>query len=147
MVSDRLRKGVLIVDDNDADIELLRQLFAAKEPDADVRPAMNEEEFLNFIRLKDGQLSVPDIDIVIVDFNMPRDEGIAVLKRLKSDPSLRKIPVIVFSGSESKGSIRKAYELGANSYLVKPVAFDELSNIVDLIIRFWLHIACLPSQK
>ena len=146
MISDGRRKGILIVDDSESDIELLKGLFASKDPDVTIGGAMNEAEFLNFVESRSGHSSIPNVDIVLVDFNMPRNDGIAVLKRLKSDPDLRKTPVIVFSGSESERDIRQAYELGANSYLVKPVAFNELSGIVDLIIHFWLQSACLPNR-
>ena len=147
MVSDGQRKGILIVDDSESDIELLRGLFASKDPDVMISVATNEDAFLKLVETRRGHSSIPNVDIVMIDFNMPRNDGVAVLKRFKSDPELRKIPVIVFSGSESEKDIRQAYELGANSYLVKPVAFDDLSRIVDLIIHFWLQSACLPNRK
>jgi chemotaxis family two-component system response regulator Rcp1 len=146
MASDGQKRGILLVDDSESDTELLKGLFRSKDPDLMIGVAMNEGEFLNLVVGKREQSSIPNVDIVLLDFNMPRNEGVAVLKRLKSDPDLRKIPVIVFSGSDSERDIRQAYELGANSYLVKPVAFDELSRIVDLIIHFWLQSACLPNR-
>ncbi len=147
MGCDKKQKRVLIVDDSESDTELFKGLFASKNPDAVISVAQTKDEVQKFIAVEEGHSSMPCIDLVIVDFNMPKDDGIAVLKNLKSDPDLSSIPVVVFSGSDSKKDIQEAYRLGANSYLVKPVQFDELSKVVSLIDTFWLKSACLPSRE
>ncbi len=147
MLSDGQTKGVLIVDDSESDIILLKGLFASKDPELIVRTAMNEQEFTRMIQHRGSRALIPNVDIVVLDLNMPKDDGVAVLKKLKSDPDLRTIPVIVFSGSESQDDVKRAYELGANSYLVKPVSYDELSKVVGLIDDFWLHSSCLPHRR
>ncbi len=145
--SEDQRKGVLVVDDNESDLVLLRGLFASKDPDLIINTATSEEEFAGLIKCQNGRTMLPDTDIVLLDFNMPRDGGLAILKRMKSDAELRRIPVIVFSGSGSEADVKQAYEMGANSYVVKPVAFEDLSKSVALILEFWLQRACLPHRQ
>ena len=140
------RREVLVVDDSDADIALFEQLLAKKNPNAVVHPATSSDEVDDLI-LK-GDRSESDIDLVIIDLNMPKEGGLAVLRKLKSDENLRKIPVIVFTGSESELDVKQAYELGANSYLVKPVAFEELSKVIGFIDSYWLRgVSQLPSRR
>ncbi len=140
------RRGILIVDDSESDTDLMKGLFASKDPDSVVQVASSVDEVRKFIHETDGRSTMPNVDIVIVDLNMPKGGGIEVLRTLKSDPDLKRIPVIVFSGSDSKTDIQNAYELGANSYLVKPVLFADLSKMISIIDAFWLKSTCLPKH-
>ena len=138
------RKEILIVDDSDADVELLQHLLSAKNPNAVIHSVATGDEVLNFMRKKKDPQKTQNIDLVIIDLNLPKGGGLDILKELKSDENLRRVPVIVFTGSESEQDVDKAYELGANCYLVKPVAFEELSKVVGFIDSVWLRGSHLP---
>jgi CheY-like chemotaxis protein len=139
-------KEILIVDDSDADVALFEQLLASKNPSAVVHSAGSSDEAESYVRIGDG--STPDIDLVIIDLSMPKEGGLAILKRIKSDQDLRRIPVIIFSGSESERDVERAYELGANSYLVKPVEFEEFKRVVGFIDSYWLRgLSQLPHRR
>ena len=87
----------------------------------------------------------PRPDIVLLDLNMPRRNGREVLEELKRDPALRSIPVIIFSTSSSPFDVQDCYDRHANSYLVKPIDFDGLGEIVRALDAFWLRQAELPE--
>jgi two-component system response regulator len=81
---------------------------------------------------------------VLLDINMPRKNGCEVLEEIRCDQSLKLIPVVIFTSSESQDDIRRAYELGANCYVTKPVDLDEMDKVVKAINHFWISIAKLP---
>ena len=83
-------------------------------------------------------------DMIFLDLNLPKIDGREVLKFIKSTPAYRRIPVIVFSSSEREEDISTAYELGANTYISKSTVFDEFSQAMDIINRYWGQIALLP---
>jgi len=82
--------------------------------------------------------------MIFLDLNLPKIDGREVLKFIKSTPAYRRIPVIVFSSSEREEDISTAYELGANTYISKSTVFDEFSQAMDIINRYWGQIALLP---
>ncbi len=83
-------------------------------------------------------------DLIFLDLNLPKVDGREVLKFIKSTPAYRRIPVIVFSSSEREEDISIAYELGANTYISKSAVFDEFTQAMDVINRYWGQIALLP---
>jgi two-component system, response regulator len=86
-------------------------------------------------------------DLVILDLNMPRKDGREALKEIKSDPELRKIPVVIFTTSRADTDIGLAYELGANSFISKPVAFDALVKVMKVIKAYWFDSVILPINR
>jgi len=81
---------------------------------------------------------------ILLDLNMPKKDGREVLKELKQHPVFKKIPVIVFTTTKNEIEIRRCYELGANSYVVKPISFDALLKVVENIRSFWFQTASIP---
>jgi len=81
---------------------------------------------------------------ILLDLNMPKKDGREVLKELKQHPVFKKIPVIVFTTTKNEIEIRRCYELGANSYIVKPISFDALLKVVENIRSFWFQTASIP---
>jgi len=81
---------------------------------------------------------------ILLDLNMPKKDGREVLKELKQHPVFKKIPVIVFTTTKNEIEIKRCYELGANSYVVKPISFDALLKVVENIRSFWFQTASIP---
>ncbi|WP_040547538.1 response regulator [Pedosphaera parvula] len=86
-------------------------------------------------------------DLVIIDLNMPRKDGREALKEIKLDAELKKIPVVIFTTSRADTDISLAYQLGANSFITKPVAFDALVNVMKAIKAYWFDAVILPINK
>lgn len=82
--------------------------------------------------------------LIILDLNMPKKDGREVLKEIKNHPTYKTIPVIVFTTTKNEMEVRRCYELGANSYIVKPVSFDGLLNVIREIKNFWFNTVVLP---
>lgn len=83
--------------------------------------------------------------LILLDLNMPKKDGREVLKQIKDDPELKKIPIVVFTTTRNEHDIKRCYELGANSYVVKPVSYDELLKVVSFIRNYWFDISSIPS--
>ena len=142
---------VILMADDDADDRLL-----AKDALAECRLANelhfveNGEELLEFLHHKGkySQLSSsPRPGLILLDLNMPKKDGREALKEIKSDPELRKIPVVVLTTSKADTDIGRIYELGANSFISKPVSFDSLVGVMKVIGHYWFEIVELPGKK
>ena len=81
---------------------------------------------------------------ILLDLNMPKKDGREALKEIKQHPIFKKIPVIIFTTTKSENEIRRCYELGANTYIVKPVSFDALIKVVEDIREYWFNTASIP---
>jgi CheY-like chemotaxis protein len=135
---------VLLVEDNPADVRLLREALAEGQIEVELEVARNGEQAIRVLgdALRDGT-HLPDL--VLLDFNLPRKNGAEVLVEVKADPRLRRIPVIVISGSSADHDVRAAYDLHANAYMRKPKDYPGLRELVANIAHFWLEQALLPS--
>lgn len=140
-------KSILLVEDNPDD-ELLTVRALNKLDRIKVTVAESGTEALNLLfnnqDIQDPQHSkVPDL--VLLDLNLPVVDGLTVLKKIRSDERTKKIPVIVLTSSGEEKDIRESYELGANSYIRKPVDFLEFKKIANLIGEYWLMLNISPS--
>ncbi len=139
---------VILMADDDADDRML------------ARDAMHESRLGNpFHLVEDGQelmdylrregkyatQSAPRPGLILLDLNMPRKDGRQALTEIKNDPDLRRIPVVVLTTSKTEEDILRSYDLGANSYITKPVTFDRLVEIVRTLGVYWFNIAQLPD--
>ena len=131
---------ILVVDDSAEDVLLLEEALQEFGLDAELESACDGEQAM--LRLRDGE---PLPDLVLLDLNMPRRSGREVLEELKQDAALRALPVIIFSTSSSPTDIGDCYDGHANSYLVKPMDFDGLGDVVRALDAFWLRQAALPG--
>lgn len=138
---------ILLVDDNVGDVVLTKEALSAAGFQNRVSIARDGCEALDFLRRSGVFSTAPRPDLVLLDINMPRKNGCEVLEEIRCDPALRLIPVVIFTSSESQEDIRRAYELGANCYVTKPVDLDEMDRVVKAITHFWLTIAKLPRQS
>jgi CheY-like chemotaxis protein len=132
---------ILVVDDSAEDIQLLEEAIQEYGLDVELESASDGELALR--RLRNGQ---PLPDLVLLDLNMPRRSGREVLAELKQDAGLRALPVIIFSTSSSPFDVEDCYDRHANSYLVKPIDFDGLGDVVRALDAFWVRQAALPGE-
>jgi len=138
---------ILIAEDDADDRYLLQTAFAEVGCSEQIDFVENGIEVLNYL---DNIYAGNDIDIkvlpgfILLDLNMPKKDGREVLKELKQHPVFKKIPVIVFTTTKNEIEIKRCYELGANSYIIKPISFDALLKVVENIRSFWFHTASIP---
>lgn len=136
---------ILLVDDNPADVGLVCEALAAGGRGNHVNAVPDGEEAIAFLRRTGKYRDARFPALVILDLNLPRKDGRAVLAEVKSDLTLRKIPVVVFTTSRSIRDIRCSYELGANCYVSKPGNLRDFFAAVQALEQFWLGFASLPS--
>ena len=141
---------ILMADDDADDRRLTQEAFEEGRLINDVRFVENGEQLLEYLR-KEGAYAppaeAPRPGLILLDLNMPRKDGRTVLKELKTDPELRQIPVVVLTTSKADEDIYKSYDLGVNSYIVKPVTFEALVDILQTLEKYWFEIVELPPSK
>jgi CheY-like chemotaxis protein len=139
-----------MADDDADDRRLTQEAFEEGRLINDVRFVENGEQLLDYLR-KEGAYAppadAPRPGLILLDLNMPRKDGRAVLKELKTDPDLRQIPVVILTTSKADEDIYKSYDLGVNSYIVKPVTFEALVDILQTLEKYWFEIVELPPDK
>jgi chemotaxis family two-component system response regulator Rcp1 len=136
---------ILLVEDNPGDVRLTVE--ALKEGKVRNRLSVVEDgvEALAFLRQEGKYADAPRPDVILLDLNLPRKDGRAVLAEIKADESLRRIPVVVLTTSSSEQDILRSYDLHANCYITKPVDLEQFIEVVKGIEEFWLTIVKLPT--
>lgn len=137
------RFNILLVDDSEADARLFELALREVAPRVTLYWVATGDEALEAVQGGDRFKDVLGIDIVVLDLNMPKMGGFQVLEKLKASNAL--VPVIVLSSSRSVNDVERAYQMGANSYLVKPMTIEGLHDLVRGISRYWLELAKLPA--
>ena len=137
---------ILQVEDNDADVRLTRE--ALRESGDGVRLSVvgDGEQALAYLRNEPGFEDSPRPHLVLLDLNLPRKDGLEVLREMRADPSLAQIPVIVVSSSTQTRDVDACYAAGANAFVGKPLELDEFIAGIEAIREFWLGVAQLPSS-
>lgn len=138
---------VLLVDDNPADVGLTREALAGGRHQLQVRDVLDGEEAMAYLHQSGQYAHVSRPDLVILDLNLPKKHGRAVLAEIKADEDLRTIPVVVFSTSRSMSDIAGSYKLGANCYLSKPGDLNGYFSAVRSLDEFWFGHASLPREE
>jgi two-component system, chemotaxis family, response regulator Rcp1 len=136
---------LLLVEDNYGDVLLTREACQNARMPNNLSVAGDGEEALSMLRREGRHANHPRPDLILLDLNLPRMDGREVLDTIKSDPALLRIPVIVLTSSAAEIDVLRSYDLKANSYVVKPVNFDRLQEIIASIESFWLTIVALPT--
>lgn len=139
-----------MADDDADDRRLTQEAFEEGRLINDVRFVENGEQLLDYLRRQGAYAppaDAPRPGLILLDLNMPRKDGRTVLKELKTDPELRQIPVVVLTTSKADEDIYKSYDLGVNSYIVKPVTFEALVDILQTLEKYWFEIVELPPSK
>ncbi len=150
MNKDAMPITILMADDDDDDKRLTQEALEEGRLINDVRFVANGEELMDYLH-RTGKYAppaeTPRPGLILLDLNMPRKDGRTVLKEIKSDPELRQIPVVVLTTSKADEDIFKSYDLGVNSYIVKPVTFEALVDILQTLEKYWFEIVELPPRK
>ena len=136
---------LLLVEDNSGDVMLTRAAFQDAKVANNLTVAKDGEQAMSMLRRTGPYGNQPVPDLILLDLNLPRMDGREVLQAIRSDPTLSRIPVIVLTSSYADTDILKSYDLQANGYIVKPVDFERLQEVVASIESFWFTVVVLPS--
>ncbi|MDB9373516.1 response regulator [Nodularia sphaerocarpa] len=140
---------ILMADDDQDDHILVREALAESQLPMDLHIVSNGEELLDYLYnrgLYSDKSQAPPPGLILLDLNMPKKNGLEVLKDIKTDAMLRRIPVIVLSTSDDKEDIYHTYNLGANSFITKPFTFVALVEIMKRIGKYWFDTVQLPLE-
>ncbi|OGS62520.1 MAG: two-component system response regulator [Flavobacteria bacterium GWF1_32_7] len=138
---------ILLVEDNEGDILLTQDAFEESKINTEISVARNGQEALDFLYNKGAFLDAKRPDLILLDINLPIYNGHEVLKQIKTDLNLKKIPVIMLTTSAFSNDIGQAYENNCNSYVKKPLDMDEFIDAILKIENFWLELCTLPSEQ
>jgi two-component system response regulator len=138
-------KHVLLVEDDAGDVVLARESLSNLQVPLELSVVRDGVEAMYFLRREGAYIDAIRPDFVILDLNLPRMDGWAVLRSVKSDERFKSIPVIVLTTSKSDVDIRAAYQLGANCFISKPPGLVGYEAAMQRLGEFWLHIAKLPD--
>jgi two-component system, chemotaxis family, response regulator Rcp1 len=138
---------LLLVEDSEPDVRLT--IEALKEAKVKNRLWVVEDgvEALDFLHRRGRHAAAPRPDLILLDLNLPRKDGRQVLKEIKDDDTLKRIPVVVLTTSKSEEDVCRAYDLHANCYITKPVDFNRFMEVIKSVEKFWLTIVTLPDER
>jgi CheY-like chemotaxis protein len=140
---------ILMADDDEDDRLLTREAMEEARLINDLRFVEDGVELLAYLH-REGSWSEPGAaprpGLILLDLNMPRMDGRTALEHIKADPALRRIPVVVLTTSKAEEDILRSYDLGAASFISKPVTFSALVNLVGTLGRYWTSIVSLPPS-
>ena len=137
---------LLIVDDNPADVGLIREALARSAHHSQINGVGDGVEAMAFPDRRGNYANAVRPDLVILDLNLPKKDGLAVLAAMKAGPELRRIPVVIFSTSQLRKDVVRAYEMGANCYVNKPGNLKDYFSAIKSIEEFWFGFASLPQR-
>ena len=138
--------NLLLVEDNPGDVRLTQEALMQNQLDLKLHVAFDGEQALDFLYKKGDNEEAPRPDLILMDINIPKYSGIEVLEKIKNDPNLKKIPVVMLTTSDTNNDVSKCYELGANAYTIKPLDFENFINMINSIYNFWFVNVKLPKD-
>lgn len=138
---------ILLADDDEDDLLLTRDAFLENRLTNELKFVRNGEELLEYLTHQGAYNpdNAPKPDLILLDLNMPRKDGREALKLIKSDSVLRRIPVVIFTTSKAEEDILNSYELGVNSFITKPMSFNDMLRITKSIGDYWFQVVSLPN--
>ncbi len=141
---------ILLVEDNPMDVELTVRAFKRNKMSNPVKIVRDGQEALDYL-FRRGEFADPDKSpipgLILLDIRLPRVDGLEVLREFKSHPVYRPVPVVMLTTSQDDGDVAKSYDLGANSYIVKPVDFDKFLEVVERIELYWILTNVQPPRS
>jgi CheY-like chemotaxis protein len=138
---------VLLVEDDPGDVHMTREAFEDFKVANNLNVVSNGEDAIAFLRREGDYTDAPVPDLVLLDLNLPRKDGREVLREIKSDESLRHIPVVVLTTSSAEEDVLRSYDLHANAYVTKPVDFERFIEVVRRIDDFFVTVVRLPRRS
>jgi CheY-like chemotaxis protein len=140
---------ILYADDDAEDRMLVKDAWAENRLANDLHFVEDGEELMDYLRRR-GQYThlanQPLPGMILLDLNMPRKDGREALQEIKADPRLRSIPVVILTTSKAEEDILRAYDLGVNSFILKPVTFQSLVDLTLTLSKYWFEVVELPSE-
>ena len=141
---------VLLIAEDDPDDQLLvREALEENRLANDIYFVNNGEELLDFLYHR-GRYTTEDApfpDLILLDLNMPKVDGRQALAIIKADPELHRIPIVVLTTSRAEEDVLRTYDLGVNSFIVKPVTFEALVHVTKMLTQYWFSIVRLPARE
>jgi len=141
---------ILYADDDAEDRMLVKDAWSESRVANEMVFVEDGEQLMDYLQRR-GQYAQlagsPLPGLILLDLNMPRKDGREALKEIKSDPRLRSIPIVILTTSKAEEDIFRAYDLGVNSFIVKPVTFQSLVDLTLALNRYWFEIVELPSRR
>ncbi len=137
---------ILLVEDNPGDVRLTVEVFKIGKVRNRLAVVTDGFEALDYLHRRGKFAAAFRPDIILLDLNLPKKDGRAVLAELKSDPDLKRIPVVILTTSSAEADVLKIYNLQANCYIVKPVDLLQFTSVVTAIQNFWLTMVKLPPE-
>jgi CheY-like chemotaxis protein len=145
------KPNIVLMADDDADDRLLvTDAFAESGMTGELRFVEDGRELLDYLQhlgKYESGTNAPRPRLILLDLNMPKKDGREVLREIKSDPDLKRIPVVVLTTSHADTDIGGVYELGANSFVTKPVKYDMLVKVIKAIDQYWFGVVELPGPR
>jgi chemotaxis family two-component system response regulator Rcp1 len=137
-------KIIFLVEDNKADIRLIQEALKTSLLPHQVITVRDGVEAMNYLHQEGEYANAPRPDLILLDLNLPKKDGREVLAEIKSDPQLKRIPVVILTTSKNQDDIFHSYDLHANCYITKPRNLSQLFQIIQSIEDFWFSTATLP---
>jgi len=140
---------ILLAEDDPGDQELVKRALTDSKLHNELRIVRDGQEALDYLLQKGSYAkedTAPRPDLLLLDLNMPKIDGRTLLKRIRSEPEIRRIPVVILTTSKQESDILQAYDLGANSYITKPVTMDGFVQVVSKLEEYWFQIVVLPEN-
>jgi CheY-like chemotaxis protein len=139
--------NILLADDDEDDCMLAREALVESRLASELHVVKDGEELMDYLYHRGKYVnpnSSPRPGLILLDLNMPKKDGREALREIKADPQLRQIPVIVLTTSKAEEDIYRTYNLGANSFIIKPMNFASLVEVMRTIGKYWFEIVELP---
>lgn len=137
---------ILLVEDSPGDVRLTREAFKEGKIRNRLHVVADGKEALDFLCHRGSYEEAVQPDLILLDLNLPKVDGREVLKIIKEDETLRRIPVVVLTTSDTQRDIEASYDLHANCFITKPVGIDDFLEIIQQIEDFWVCVVTLPSD-
>ena len=137
---------ILLVEDSPTDALLAKEALESSRVCNHLHHVVDGVEALAFVRREGRYAGAPRPDLILLDLNLPRKDGREVLKEIKDDDQLQRIPVVVLTTSAQEADVVRAYGFHANCYIVKPVNFEQFADVVRSVETFWFAVVTLPTR-
>jgi CheY-like chemotaxis protein len=142
------RMTILLADDDPDDCLLVRDALVAGGVVGSLRTVGDGEELLNYLNRRgtfSAEGAAPRPGLILLDLSMPKKDGLRAIAEIKADPALRQIPIIVMTTSNQDEDVGRSYDLGASSFVTKPVTFEALVGVMKTIGQYWFEVVELPE--
>jgi two-component system response regulator len=147
MPNEMIMAEILLVEDSPSDVLMTRSALENAKLLNNLHVVEDGAEAMAFLRQEGVYATMPRPHMILLDLNLPKKTGHEVLAEIKADPLLKLIPVVVLTTSNAEVDVLRAYGLHANSYVTKPVEFENFAAVIRSIEKFWFSVVTLPGER